>query len=80
MTDSALLKFEIMGSDDKPTISKPTQGYAEDSDSNKYVSKNLSGKINASDPEGHPLTFSVVDSGSYGELTVDSKTGSWKYR
>ena len=41
-------------------------------------SKNLSGKIAASDPEGG-LYFSVNTEGDYGSLSIDSNSGSWKY-
>ena len=80
LTDSALLKFEIMGSDDKPTISKPTQGYAaEITDSDEYYGKNLSGKIAASDPEGSTLTFENWSDPSYGDFSIDWNTGVWVY-
>ena len=69
-----------MGSDDKPTISKPTQGYAaEITDSDEYYGKNLSGKIAASDPEGSTLTFAKWSDPSYGDFSIDWNTGVWVY-
>ena len=88
-TDQAELEIEILGTNDAPILAAITDGsIAAQNNTTSLISSNLSGQLNATDAdESASLSYGILadnssrntHTGSYGQLTIDTSTGSYTY-